>query len=135
MPKNTPKMVFFEFSKKSSSLMCLFFGSKRYITIVLTILQKQHVGEKSGSQVMPKNALDQSDCRIEYLWNHMTYQPDFLHVKSYQLWLEVDQGISYFHNDLAIVLIFCKQVKIHKSFKLIAIFWVGVARYALSISK
>jgi len=29
----------------------------------------------------------------EYLWNRMTYQPDFLHVKSYQFWLEVDQFI------------------------------------------
>ena len=29
--------------------------------------------------------------KLEYPWNRMTYQPNFLHVKSYQLWLEVDQ--------------------------------------------
>ena len=31
--------------------------------------------------------------KLEYLWNRMTYQPDFLHVKSYQLWLEVNKFI------------------------------------------
>ena len=31
--------------------------------------------------------------KLEYLWNRMIYQPDFLHVKSYQFWLEVDQFI------------------------------------------
>ena len=31
--------------------------------------------------------------KLEYLWNGMTYEPDFLHVESYQLWLETDHGI------------------------------------------
>ena len=31
--------------------------------------------------------------KLKYLWNGMTYQPDFLHVKSYQLWLEIDHGV------------------------------------------
>ena len=31
--------------------------------------------------------------KLEYLWNRMTYQTNFLHVKSYQLWLEIDHGI------------------------------------------
>ena len=30
--------------------------------------------------------------KLEYLWNRMTYQSDFLHVKSYQLLLENDHG-------------------------------------------
>ena len=31
--------------------------------------------------------------KLEYLRNRMTYQPDFLHVKSYQFWLQIDHGI------------------------------------------
>ena len=31
--------------------------------------------------------------KLEYLWNRMTYQTDFLRVESYQLWLEIDHGI------------------------------------------
>ena len=30
--------------------------------------------------------------KLEYLLNHITYQPCVLHVKSYQLWLETDYG-------------------------------------------
>ena len=88
MPQNSPKIGFFEFFEKFSSLMCQFFGFKRCTIIVFTILRKPHVREKSGSQIMPKKALGQ----LEYFWNRMTYQSDFLHVKSYQLLLEIDHG-------------------------------------------
>ena len=96
MLKNTPKMVFFGFCKKFSSLMCRFFGIKRCSIIVFTILRKPHVWEKSGSRVMLKNALGQSDCRIfklEYLLNYMRYELDFLCVGRYSLLLKIDPAV------------------------------------------
>ena len=62
MPKNTPKMVFFRFYEKFSSLVYVIFGFKWCTIIVFEILQKPHAWEKSGSWVISKNALDQSDC-------------------------------------------------------------------------
>ena len=65
MPKNTKKMLFFflDFSKNMVYWYVIFFVLNSVI-IVVNILQKPHVREKSGSQVIFKNALGQSDCKI-----------------------------------------------------------------------
>ena len=89
-------MVFFGFCKKFSTLMCYFFDFKRCTIIVFTILRKPHVRKNLVLELCPKMLSANQIAeffKLEYLWNHMTYQPDFVHVESYQLWLEIHHNI------------------------------------------
>ena len=89
--------VFFRFCKKGSSfIFCHIFGFKRCAIIVFTILRKSMSRKNLVLELCPKMLSTNQIAgvfKLEYLQNHMTHQPDFLHVKSYQVWLEVDQCI------------------------------------------
>ena len=65
--QNVPKMVFSQFWRKSSSLMCAFYCLQWKSLWSSIILRKSQVREKSGSRVMAQIALSQSDCKN--LWS------------------------------------------------------------------
>ena len=78
--------------------MCRFFGFKSCTIMVFTILLKQHVWEKSGSQGECRNALGQSDgflnsktniSKINISKNYWRYKVDFLHAGTYLVTLQI----------------------------------------------
>lgn len=142
-PKNSQKMDqkwgFWGFCKNLVNLYAFFLFEYKSTIGILTFChmsaEKLHVWEKSDPWIMPKNQLVELRCCIFECGNNKFIQ-SFQEVVIRHAWTcpKLCQVVSqlYFKNELRFSFCFCMWLDIHRSYKFVQPFQLGVVRHLQS---